>query len=478
LVATAEASPQEALERNVVKLIVTKRAPDLGRPWTKSAPAGSSGSGVFLADGRILTNAHVAMHASQVFVQLRQGGDRLAAKVTALAPGIDLALVELEDPSQVDVPGLPLADALPETKTHVSAYGYPAGGDNLSVTDGIVSRIEFAGYYYGVAAARIQVDAALNPGNSGGPAIQDGHIVGLVFSKIEAADNIGYLIPAEEIRRFLDDVADGRYDGSWMLYDEVQAGENAALRAFLKLPPEVTGVVVTRPYGDAPDYPLQRWDVITKIGPHPIDNQGYVDVRPGLRMRYQYFVPLLASNGQIALTVLRGGETLEVQAPVLREAERLVPMLKEKYPEYFIYGPLTFTVATQEHVGAVGARGLAALAAFDSPLIKRFSEKPAVPGEELVVIATRNFPHPLTKGYEDRVMGVIESLNGEAVRNLRHLAELLRDSQEEYLIFDIAGRGESFVFPRTDMRDSTEEILVDEGIRYQASESLRDIWED
>jgi hypothetical protein len=218
--------------------------------------------------------------------------------------------------------------------------------------------------------------------------------------------------------------------------------------------------------------------VITKIGPHAIDNQGYIDVRPGLRMRYGYFVPLLAGEGHVPLTVVRGGETLEVQAPVLREAERLVPMLKDKYPEYFIYGPLTFTVATQEHVGAVGARGLAALAAFDSPLIKRFSEKPAVPGEELVVIATRNFPHPLTKGYEDRVMGVVESVNGQAVRNLRHLAELLRDSQEEYLIFDIAGRGESFVFTRTAMRDSTEDILVDEGIRYQASESLRDIWED
>ncbi len=60
---------------------------------------------------------------------------------------------------------------------------------------------------------RIQVDAAINPGNSGGPAVVDGRMIGLVFSRLQQADNIGYLIPMEEIELFLEDIRDGRYRG-------------------------------------------------------------------------------------------------------------------------------------------------------------------------------------------------------------------------------------------------------------------------
>ena len=49
----------------------------------------------------------------------------------------------------------------------------------------------------------------INPGNSGGPALVDGKMIGLVFSKISQADNIGYIIPGEEIDLFLKDIADG-----------------------------------------------------------------------------------------------------------------------------------------------------------------------------------------------------------------------------------------------------------------------------
>ena len=68
--------PWTAIEQSVVKLNVTKREPDFFRPWTKASPSKVSGSGVVIAGQRILTNAHVVMYASEVFVQLRQGGDQ------------------------------------------------------------------------------------------------------------------------------------------------------------------------------------------------------------------------------------------------------------------------------------------------------------------------------------------------------------------------------------------------------------------
>jgi S1-C subfamily serine protease len=465
------------VEHSVVKLIVTKRSPDYFRPWTKSPPEKMSGSGVVIDGNRILTNAHVVLHASQVFVQTRKGGDQLSAKVTAIGPGIDLAVVELLEPEQLkDLPALPLAEELPELKSRVSVYGYPTGGDDLSITDGIVSRIEFTNYNYGAAGVRIQVDAALNPGNSGGPAIDDGKIVGLVFSKIAEAENIGYLIPSEEIRSFLSDMTDGRYSGNMLLVDSCQTAENDALRQSLKIPAGVTGLVVTNPYRDDEDYPLKKWDVITHVGPHPIDNQGFVDIREGLRMRFQYYVSSLAQDGRVPLTILRDGEKKEISMPVLPRREFLVELLEDRYPEYFIYGPLVFTAASQEYVRSLGPNGMGALLMLESPLLTRMYDRPTFEGEQLVVIATRMFPHSIIKGYDNRPLGVIANLNGKQVKNLRCLAELLRDNDDEFVRFEMSDRSETLVFRRAELQNATEEILSDEGIRYQASDSVRDIF--
>ncbi len=126
-------------------------------------------------------------------------------------------------------------------------YGYPQGGSTLSITKGIVSRIEFSGYNEGISGVRVQVDAAINPGNSGGPALVDGKMVGLIFSKLTQADNIGYIIPSEEIDLFLKDVADGTYDGKPAMHEALQTFENDAIRSYLGLDKKVQGMVVHPP---------------------------------------------------------------------------------------------------------------------------------------------------------------------------------------------------------------------------------------
>jgi PDZ domain len=189
-------------------------------------------------------------------------------------------------------------------------------------------------------------------------------------------------------------------------------------------------------------------------------------------------VPKLAKDGEIELTVLRDGESKKVRVPVSPDRNLLIPPLKNKYPEYFIYGPIVFTPATQEYLRALGGQGTAMLLAFDSPLLKRLNDFPAEPGEQLVLIATRLFPHRITKGYDNRPLAVIDKVNGKKITNLKHLAEVLRDNEEEYLRFETADKNESLIFRTNEIKESTEEILVDEGIRYQASEDLREIWEE
>ena len=209
-----------AVENSVVKVFTTSRHPDVYKPWTKLAPSEMSGSGVVIEGGRILTNAHVVQYASQVQIQASQAGDKISATVEAVAPGIDLAVLKLADEKFFESHHpLPRASKLPEIKDAVMVYGFPTGGDNMSITKGIVSRIEFAAYGLHVSGLRIQIDAAINPGNSGGPAVVGDKMIGLAFSHLSKAQNIGYIIPCEEIELFLKDIASGEYHGKPAIFD-------------------------------------------------------------------------------------------------------------------------------------------------------------------------------------------------------------------------------------------------------------------
>ncbi len=117
-------------------------------------------------------------------------------------------------------------------------------------------------------------------------------MIGLAFSHPlgGGAENIGYIIPNEEIDLFLKDIANGRYDGKPEISNDFQTLENPALRAYLKLDKAVTGLVVQSPASKESSYPLKTWDVVSKIGEAPIDDQGTINVGANLRVRFQYMV--------------------------------------------------------------------------------------------------------------------------------------------------------------------------------------------
>ena len=94
--------PLPGVENSVVKIFATVRYPDPYKPWSKQSPREISGSGAVIAGKRILTNAHVVLYASQIQVQANQAGDKLPATVEFVAPGIDLAVLKLDDESFFD----------------------------------------------------------------------------------------------------------------------------------------------------------------------------------------------------------------------------------------------------------------------------------------------------------------------------------------------------------------------------------------
>jgi S1-C subfamily serine protease len=479
-VASAEPTGSETkssvVENSVVKVFSTTRFPDPYKPWTKQAPRESTGTGVIIDGKRILTNAHVVLYASQVQVQANQSGDKFSATVESIAQGIDLAVLKLEDETFFEGRApLPRAARLPVVKDSVMVYGFPTGGTTLSITKGIVSRIDFTMYHFPTSGLRIQIDAAINPGNSGGPAVDDNKMIGLAFSRLGGGDNIGYIIPCEEIELFLQDVADGSYDGKPAIFDSMQTFENPALRPFLKAARGVDGMIVTETDTRDPSYPLKPWDIITQIGNTKIDNEGMVRVGE-IRVRFSYMLQKVAQAGSVPLTIFRSGQEMAVKLPVTPRRPMLIPDLDGAYPSYFVYGPLVFSTATQLFLSGLNNAAMT-LAAVGSPLSKRRADRPDFPGEELVVVSSPFFPHKLSKGYSQPQSQVVESINGVAIKNLEHLVATLRDTTDEFVVFTFAGRKiETLVFPRKEMVAATEEILGDNGIRAQGSADTMATW--
>ncbi len=465
----------------VVKVFATLRLPDPYRPWAKQAPQDITASGVVIEGHRILTNAHAVLYASQVQIQATGAGDKISASVEAVAPGIDLAVLKLDDDGffATHAP-LARAKALPQIKDAVLAYGFPTGGTSLSITKGIVSRIEFVPYNYPTSGLRIQIDAAINAGNSGGPAIAGEKMIGLAFSRLGDAQNIGYIIPNEEIELFLKDIADGHYDGKPAFFDELQTLENPALRNYLKLDKTVSGIVVHQPYEDSAAYPLKEWDVITRVGDTPVDDQGMVNMNSDLRVNFRYMIQKIGRDNHVPLTVVRAGKPIKVSLPLVVERPQLVPDLHGAYPSYFIFGPLVFSRASalftsflNNNAGLMGAFGY-----MGSPLVTERGAMPTAEREELVVVASPFFPSKLSEGYSNPTAMVISSVNGVHIRSLAHLVMVLRDLRDENVVFEFDSRsGEALVFPREQMVAATDAILTDNGVRAQGSTDMLAVWQ-
>lgn len=481
---TVGASPTDPLENSVVKIYSTVRYPDYYKPWTKETPISVSGTGVVIKGKRILTNAHVVRYASQVQVQANESGNLINATVESVAPGIDLAVLKLDDDSFFDShPPLEWASGPSEIQDPVMVYGYPEGGDNLSITKGIISRVEFASYNFPVEGLRIQIDAAINPGNSGGPAIVNGKMIGIAFSRLVGdAQNIGYIIPCEEIDIFLQAIANGQDYSKPRMFDTCQALSNPALRSFLKLDKNVEGPIVSNPNSTNADYPLKKWDVITKIGDTPVDDQGMVKLDGDLHVDFEYLIQKIATNGLVPLTIVRDGKEMNIELPVLNNFPRVIPHLDGGYPSYFVYGPMVFSDATDEFMAGFmretrGGLRIAEFAYANNPLVTRLGDKPAFDQEKLVVVCSPMFPDKLSRGYPNPFGYVVKSVNGTPVKNLKHLVQVLRDSKDEFIHFDFYGIDTpALVFPRAEMAADTDSILMDNDIRSQGSPDVMSVW--
>jgi S1-C subfamily serine protease len=222
----------------VVKIFTKKLTSDFANPWQRMPQSSSTGSGFAIKGRLILTNSHVVFSASSVRVRRHGKPGKFKARVLCVGRQCDLALLTVdEDIFWEGLNPVEFSDELPQLDSNVTAVGYPMGGDNVSVTRGIVSRIDLLNYTLSQLSASgqllvIQIDAAINPGNSGGAVFdQNNQVVGVAFAGIGMADNIGYVIPVAVVQLFLQSFASsGVFQGVPTLGVSMQRTEGEAIR--------------------------------------------------------------------------------------------------------------------------------------------------------------------------------------------------------------------------------------------------------
>lgn len=464
----AHSSSRAGLPSSVVRIEVTDQNPDYRSPWNAGAVGGGVGSGfvIELPGGkkRILTNAHVVSNARFITLTREDASHPCKAWVEFIAHDCDLALLAVEDPAFLEKSAPLSLDGVPVIESGVSVYGYPLGGERLSVTRGVVSRIDFDLYTHSSVDSHlvIQIDAAINPGNSGGPVLQDGKVVGVAFQGYsgEIAQNVGFMIPTPVIGRFLKDISKGSYTGYTDLSIAIQPLLSPTARMANGLAADDDrGVLVTDVHelGSAHGI-LLKGDLLLSIDGHPIACNGRVDL-DGQSVEMTEVVERKFDGERISLGILRGGKPASVEIPLKGVWPfRMQATAYETKPRYFLHGGLLFQPLDRNLMEVVGNSDLRIRRTFDD-----FVERHLYVDRPEIVVLSRLLADPVNKECDGLRTGIVESINGRKIRSLGDVGEAFTAPATHDVII-LEGNGVPIVLKREEVVKATPRILKNYGI--------------
>jgi hypothetical protein len=361
---------------------------------------------------------------------------------------------------------------LPELRQEVLVLGFPVGGDTLSVTRGVVSRIEHQVYVHDRTELLAgQIDGAVNPGNSGGPVLAQGKVVGVAMQTAVGADNVAYMIPTPVVEHFLTDVGDGRFDGVPAVPFRWQRLEAADLRRRYALPPSRTGVLVLETMvGSAAAGVLRAGDVLLSIDGQTVGTDGTIEFRPRERTALSFLLQERQLGDRVDLELLRDGRIVRDQLLLDRPtgAGRVVrgPVYSER-PRYYIFGGLAFCPVTVNYVQAWGEQWPTRAPRHLTALLDR----PARFDDEEAVVLCSVLRAEQNSGYEDAAENLIVQADGQSVRSLRHLVEIIESREAGLLVLETQN-GEQIVLDRARAGREGPAILAQYQVPSDRSEDL------
>ncbi|KAJ3694931.1 hypothetical protein LUZ60_000308 [Juncus effusus] len=460
----------------VVKVFCVHTEPNFSLPWQRKRQYSSSSSGFIIGGRRVLTNAHSVEHHTQVKLKKRGSDTKYLATVLAIGTECDIAMLTVSDDEFWEGVSPVEFGSLPALQDAVTVVGYPIGGDTISVTSGVVSRIEILSYVHGsTELLGLQIDAAINSGNSGGPAFNDkGQCVGIAFQSLkhEDVENIGYVIPTPVIMHFITDYEkSGEYTGFPILGVEWQKMENPDLRKAMGMKPDQKGVRIRRVEPTAPESGcMQPSDIILSFDGVDIANDGTVPFRHGERIGFSYLVSQKYTGEKAVVRVLRGSKVHQFNIK-LATHKRLIPAhIKGRPPSYYIVAGFVFAAVSVPYLRSEYGKDYE----YDAPvklLDKHLHAMAQSPDEQLVVIS-QVLVADINIGYEEIVNTQVVAFNGEPVKNLRSLVEMVEKCEDEFLKFDLEYQ-QIVVLETKSAKAATRDILTTHCIPSAMSDDLK-----
>jgi S1-C subfamily serine protease len=467
------AADGDPLQKSLVKIFTTMQEPNYYEPWRMGSQVNVSGSGCILPGNRILTNAHVVSNA--IFIEVLKEGDakKYIARREFVAHDCDLAILTVEDPDFF-LGTLPVTFGdLPYKRDKVAVYGFPVGGDELSITEGVVSRIEVSTYAHSMRSILdVQTDAAINPGNSGGPVFKDKKMIGVAFQGYNAivAQNTGFFVPIPIVKRFLTEIQKGSYLGIPALGVYAEPMENDYLRAYYGLKGDQTGMLITRViYQSSAWDKLKENDVLLSIDGYPVANDGTIAFRKGERIHFTYPLDLHQIGDSMKIKVLRDKKPLALTVTLKGEV-RLVPLVQyDKKPTYFIFDGLVFTPFNSNYPG---------ISKDTPPELKAlyFHDLPSKDRKQ-VILVNHILSSAINKGYDSKFSNlIVTKVNGHVISEMKDLIAAFQDPQDGRHVIEIdkpKEAGTLIILDAPKSKKATDEILDKYDIPSDRSDDLK-----
>ena len=453
-------------EKSVIQIFTFSQEPDWDEPWNSSPVRRATGSGFVIEGNRIMTNAHVVSWAKQILVRRFQDSRPHLAQVAYVGHDCDLALLKVEDEAFFEgLEPLPIG-VLPDVRSVVNTIGYPAGGEQISYTSGVVSRIELINYVQpgNRNLLAVQTDAAINPGNSGGPVMMDDQVVGVAFQGTPGLENTGFFIPPPVIQHFLKDVQDTVYNGFPQAGIRLSPLINPAHRKYLELETSNLGARIDTLMSDSAKEFLREDDVLLEANGYRVAADATI-LYEGNQVHGGIAFSQAQHDSKVPIKIWRDGAELELELPVSVNHKDKLEGNQYAPPKYFVYAGLVFTPLSRDYLSTYG-QNWSAVAGIGL-LYELFYRKNTEPGKarsEPVMLSTV-LAHPVNANMEIRGRVLVDSVNGKRIDSMNDLIEAFESHEDSHHLIEFGERLGFECLDRDAANSANNQILKTYGIQ-------------